>query len=89
MRTEIEINEFINKRTIEFVFSQRQYDEQFIEVAQSLGLSEYFTNLDLDNCDLEDCMKKVRMVTKNIGELDFILTLTYNNFVRLLLFIKE
>lgn len=84
MTTEAEIINHIYLRTIQFVFQQRQYDQRFIEVGTEKGLSQYFQELDLDTCDLKECIENIRVITKSdIPELDYMLIMMYNNLLEL------
>lgn len=60
------------KETLSVVFSLHQFDHEFIESVKELKLVDYFTNLDLDDCDLTEAYDKTWLVCKNGGM--FVLT---------------
>lgn len=83
MKTEQEIINHIYLRTIQFIFQQQQFDQEFIQVGIEKGLSKYFQDLDLDTCDLKECIENIRIVTDDIPVLDYMLIMMYNNLLEL------
>lgn len=83
MKREEEIIDHIYFRTIQFVFQQVDYDQRFIEVATEKGLSKYFRDLDLSNCNLKECLDNVHSVVKEISGLDLMFFVMYNNLMEL------
>lgn len=65
------------KKTLETIFFCRQYDAEFIESANDLGLADYFTELDLDDCDIQEAYDNTYAVCKHANIQIFLSLMSY------------